>query len=129
MLALFITGCGVGMAWPHLSAWAMGSVDDPAEGGTAAAAINTVQLICGAFGAGLAGVVVNMSDRGDATAARWMFACSRCWPSGVHCLVPVWATLTCRACRRDSLRRVYAACICSPAMAVSMNSAMVERVG
>ena len=63
-----------GMAWPHLSAWAMGCVDDPAEGGTAAAAINTVQLICGAFGAGLAGVVVNMTDRGDATAARWLFA-------------------------------------------------------
>ena len=41
--------------------------------GTAAAAINTVQLICGAFGAGLAGVVVNMTDRGDATAARWLF--------------------------------------------------------
>jgi MFS family permease len=72
-LALMITGTGVGMAWPHLSAWAMGSVDDPGERGTAAAAINTVQLICGAFGAGLAGVVVNMTDRGDATAARWMF--------------------------------------------------------
>ena len=73
-LALVITGSGIGMAWPHLSAWAMGCVDDPAEGGTAAAAINTVQLICGAFGAGLAGVVVNMTDRGDASAARWMFA-------------------------------------------------------
>jgi MFS family permease len=74
VLALFVTGCGVGMAWPHLSAWAMGGVDDPSEGGTAAAAINTVQLICGAFGAGLAGVVVNMTDRGDAAPARWMFA-------------------------------------------------------
>lgn len=73
VLALSITGVGVGMAWPHLSAWAMGSVDDPAEGRTAAAAINTVQLICGAFGAGLAGIVVNMTDRGDASAARWMF--------------------------------------------------------
>jgi MFS family permease len=72
--ALVITGTGVGVAWPHLSAWAMGSSDDPAEGRTAAAAINTVQLICGAFGAGLAGVVVNLTDRGDATAARWMFA-------------------------------------------------------
>ena len=40
----------------------------------AAAAINTVQLICGAFGAGLAGVVVNMTDTGDATPARWLFA-------------------------------------------------------
>jgi MFS family permease len=73
-LALATTGIGIGMAWPHLSAWAMGCVDDPAEGGTAAAAINTVQLICGAFGAGLAGVVFNMTDRGDATAARWLFA-------------------------------------------------------
>jgi MFS family permease len=73
-LALLITGTGVGIAWPHLSAWAMGSVDDPAEGPAAAAAINTVQLICGAFGAGLAGVVVNMTDTGDATPARWLFA-------------------------------------------------------
>jgi MFS family permease len=74
VLALMVTGAGVGMAWPHLSAWAMGSSDDPAEGRTAAAAINTVQLICGAFGAGLAGIVVNLTDRGDATAARWLFA-------------------------------------------------------
>jgi MFS family permease len=73
-VALFITGTGVGMAWPHLSAWAMSCVDDPAEGPAAAAAINTVQLICGAFGAGLAGVVVNLTDTGDATPARWLFA-------------------------------------------------------
>ena len=73
-VALLITGAGVGIAWPHLSAWAMGCVDDPAEGPAAAAAINTVQLICGAFGAGLAGVVVNMTDSGDATPARWAFA-------------------------------------------------------
>jgi hypothetical protein len=51
----------------------MGCVDDPEEGATAAAAINTVQLICGAFGAGLAGVVVNMTDHGDATAPRLLF--------------------------------------------------------
>jgi MFS family permease len=73
-VALFITGTGVGIAWPHLSAWAMSCVDDPAEGPAAAAAINTVQLICGAFGAGLAGVVVNLTDTGDATPARWLFA-------------------------------------------------------
>jgi hypothetical protein len=73
VVALTITGVGVGVAWPHLSAWAMGSVDDPGEGRTAAAAINTVQLICGAFGAGLAGVVVNLTGHGDATAARWLF--------------------------------------------------------
>jgi MFS family permease len=72
--ALLITGAGVGIGWPHLSAWAMGCVDDPAEGPAAAAAINTVQLICAAFGAGLAGVVVNMTAGGDATVARWLFA-------------------------------------------------------
>lgn len=72
--ALAIAGVGIGVAWPHLSAWAMGSSDDPTEARTAAAAISTVQLICGAFGAGLAGIVVNLTDRGDATAARWLFA-------------------------------------------------------
>lgn len=72
-VALLITGTGVGIAWPHLSAWAMSRVDDPAEGPVAAAAINTVQLICGAFGAGLAGVVVNMTETGTATPARWLF--------------------------------------------------------
>jgi MFS family permease len=73
-VALLITGVGVGIAWPHLSAWAMSRVDDPAEGPAAAAAINTVQLICGAFGAGLAGVVVNLTEAGDATPARWLFS-------------------------------------------------------
>ena len=52
---------------------AMGGVDDPAEGPVAAAAINTVQLICGAFGAGLAGVVVNHSATDDVHAARVLF--------------------------------------------------------
>jgi MFS family permease len=72
-VALLITGVGVGIAWPHLSAWAMSCVDDPAEGPAAAAAINTVQLICGAIGAGLAGVVVNMQAATDATASSLLF--------------------------------------------------------
>jgi MFS family permease len=72
-LALMLDGVGIGMAWPHLSARAMDSVDDPGEGGAAAAAINTVQLISAAFGAGLAGVVVNTAHGGDAGAARWLF--------------------------------------------------------
>jgi MFS family permease len=71
--AFMITGTGIGAAWPHLSAWAMGCVDE-AEGGAAAAAINTVQLISGAFGAGLAGVVVNSAQGGAVMAARWLFA-------------------------------------------------------
>ncbi len=74
VVAMFVSGCGVGMAWPHLSAKAMSCVDDAAESATAAAAINTVQLMCGAFGAGLAGIVVNVNEHDDASAARWLFA-------------------------------------------------------
>jgi len=73
-LALTITGIGIGAGWPHLSAWAMLCVDDAKEGAAAAAAINTVQLISGAFGAGLAGVVVNSTHGGDVVAARALFA-------------------------------------------------------
>lgn len=73
-LALLITGAGIGTAWPHMSAWAMDAVDDPGESGAAAAGINTVQLISGAFGAGLAGVVVNTTEGGAVAAARSLFA-------------------------------------------------------
>ena len=31
-------------------------------------------MICAAVGAALAGVVVNLTDVGDASAARWLFA-------------------------------------------------------
>lgn len=73
-VALLVAGIGIGMAWPHLSVRAMDSVNDPAEGGAAAAAINTVQLVSAAFGAGLAGVVVNTARGGDMMEARWLFA-------------------------------------------------------
>ena len=77
-VALLVAGTGIGMAWPHLSARAMDCVDDPAESGAAAAAINTVQLISAAFGAGVAGVVVNAAEgapeTADLVAARWLFA-------------------------------------------------------
>jgi MFS family permease len=72
-VGLLVAGIGIGVAWPHLSVRAMDSVDDPAEGGAAAAAINTVQLISAAFGAGLAGVVVNTAEGGDVVAARWLY--------------------------------------------------------
>ncbi|MEU9809042.1 MFS transporter [Mycobacterium sp. NPDC050853] len=59
-LGFAVTGAGIGMAWPHLASAAMSVSSDPAESGAAAAAISTVQLIAGAFGAGLAGVLVNL---------------------------------------------------------------------
>ncbi|WP_193047560.1 MFS transporter [Mycolicibacterium baixiangningiae] len=92
-VGLLITGTGIGIAWPHLSAWAMSRVDDPAEGPVAAAAINTVQLICGAFGAGLAGVVVNLTDAGNAAAARLLFAV-------FAALVATGVIASTRSCRR-----------------------------
>jgi hypothetical protein len=73
-VALTITGTGMGATWPHLSAWSMHCVDDADEAGAAAAMINTVQLIAGAFGAGLAGVLVNSAAGVTVMAARWLFA-------------------------------------------------------
>ncbi|MEZ0353350.1 MFS transporter [Mycobacterium sp. pR1184] len=73
-VGFLIAGIGMGMTWPHLSMRAMDAVDDPSEGGAAAAAINTVQLISAAFGAGLAGVVVNNAAGGDLAAARSLYA-------------------------------------------------------
>jgi MFS family permease len=84
--ALLAVGIGIGAAYPHLSAWAMSDVDDPAEGSAAATAINSVQLIFGAFGAGLAGVVVNISDGGGVAAAHWAF--------GLFALLALTATAT-----------------------------------
>ncbi|MGN7781702.1 MFS transporter [Mycolicibacterium sp. 22603] len=97
--ALVVTGMGIGMAWPHLSAWAMGSVHDPAEGPVAAAAINTVQLICGAFGAGLAGVVVNHTAADDVRAARVLFTVF----AALACVAVIAAW---RATRRDDVTGV-----------------------
>jgi MFS family permease len=93
-LALTITGIGIGAAWPHLSAWSMQCIDDEAEGPAAAAAINTIEVIAGAFGAGLAGVVVNSAHGGVVVAARALFA--------VFAAVGVAGTLSaCGAIRRQ----------------------------
>lgn len=73
VVALLLVGAGAGGVWPHLTVWAMGDVGDPAENTQAATAMNTVQLIGGALGAGLAGVVVNEAS-GDIMSARRMFA-------------------------------------------------------
>jgi hypothetical protein len=71
-IALCIAGCGVAMAWTHVSAWLMRTVD-ALEGGAAGAAINVVQSTSGAFGACLAGVV-DLTTGGELAAAHWLFA-------------------------------------------------------
>ncbi|MDZ7929350.1 MAG: hypothetical protein U5N21_04465 [Rhodococcus sp. (in: high G+C Gram-positive bacteria)] len=60
--ALLTVGAGIGIAWPHLAAGAMHSVTDPTDGDKASAAINIVQLVANAFGAALAGVLVNATE-------------------------------------------------------------------
>ncbi|BAX92449.1 MFS transporter [Mycobacterium shigaense] len=92
---LLVGGIGIGLTWPHLSMRAMDSVDDPAESGAAAAAINTVQLISAAFGAGLAGVVVNTAQGGDLGAARWLYAI-------FAALAGSGVVASCRAARRHA---------------------------
>ncbi|OOL26573.1 multidrug transporter, partial [Rhodococcus rhodochrous] len=67
---LVVAGAGIGIAWPHLAVGAMNSVADPRESGKASAAINTVQLIANAFGAALAGVLVNAGQPSDVRSAR-----------------------------------------------------------
>ncbi len=95
-LGLVTSGAGIGAAWPHLSAWAMGCLDDADEGATAAAAITSVHLIFGAFGAGLAGVVVNLADGGAVAVARSVFA--------VFALLAAAASVTAYRASRPQLR-------------------------
>jgi MFS family permease len=73
IVALLITGAGVGIAWPHVSTQAMGAVDDPAEGDKASAAINTVQLVANSFGAAMTGVAVNLGEPDTLTSAHYLF--------------------------------------------------------
>ncbi|MFJ6620337.1 MFS transporter [Kitasatospora sp. NPDC091335] len=71
-VALFAAGTGIGLAFPHLSVAAMRSSSDPAEGGKAAAAINTTQLIAFSVTSALAGTLVNLGGDSPVDAARYM---------------------------------------------------------
>ncbi len=67
---LFLAGTGIGLAMPHLSVAAMASTPDEAEGEKAAAAIATVLTMSTAFGAAVAGLLVNLSGPSMLTSAR-----------------------------------------------------------
>ncbi|MFE7635363.1 MFS transporter [Kitasatospora sp. NPDC057518] len=71
-VALFAAGTGIGLAFPHLSVAAMRSSSDPAEGGKAAAAINTTQLIAFSVTSALAGTLVNLGGDSPVDSARYM---------------------------------------------------------
>ncbi|MEZ5132999.1 MAG: MFS transporter [Mycobacterium sp.] len=91
-LGLVIAGAGAGLAWPHLSAWAMAAVVEPGQKAVAAAAVNTVQLTSAAFGAGLAGVLVDLHGTLDKAASTTTFL-------AFAALVAVGTVASCRAAR------------------------------
>ncbi|AGM07524.1 MFS transporter [Amycolatopsis keratiniphila] len=68
---LFFGGTGIGLAMPHLSVAAMTSAPD-GEGGQAAAAIATVLTMSTAFGAAVAGLLVNLGGASVVMSARWL---------------------------------------------------------
>ncbi|MEV7596154.1 MFS transporter [Kitasatospora sp. NPDC089797] len=71
-VALFAAGTGIGLAFPHLSVAAMRSSTDPVEGGKAAAAINTTQLIAFSVTSALAGTLVTLGGDDLLASARYM---------------------------------------------------------
>ena len=93
--ALVASGFGVGLAFPHLSAGVLGAApaDEP---DLAASSIMTVQLCATAFGAALAGLVVNLAGQTGpdpaqmdaAAASRWLFATFALAPA--LCLKLMW---------------------------------------
>lgn len=69
---LFLGGAGIGIAMPHLSVAAMTSAPDAGEGRKAAASIATILTMSTAFGAAVAGLLVNLGAPSLVTSARWL---------------------------------------------------------
>ncbi|MFI5777937.1 MFS transporter [Nocardia sp. NPDC051570] len=67
---LLLAGTGIGIAMPHLTVAALTSTADAAEGRAAAAAIATVQTMATAFGAAIAGLLVNLGAPDLVSSAR-----------------------------------------------------------
>jgi len=61
-IALGVAGVGIGISWPLLGVAAMSSTNDPAEGGKAAAAITTTQLIAFSITSSIAGTLMSAGD-------------------------------------------------------------------
>lgn len=94
LCALVASGMGVGLAYPHFCARIM-QVATHEQADQASASIMTVQLCATAFGAALAGLVVNLAgDVGDTgvfnagNAARWLLAVIALAP--IACIGVMW---------------------------------------
>ncbi|WP_261843045.1 MFS transporter [Aliamphritea ceti] len=79
-LSLIAVGAGVGIGWPHLSTFAL-KFSPPEDADIAGSALSTVQQFAIAFGAALAGIVVNLSGFNEAgmapvaSSAYWLYLC------------------------------------------------------
>lgn len=78
-IALFLMGCGVGLGWAHLVAKVL-KLADAGEQDKASSAIPMLNSLGGAFGAAIAGVIVNSTGlvdpggiTGSLSAARWLY--------------------------------------------------------
>lgn len=69
---LALAGAGIGLAWSLLGVAAMKSTSDPAEGGKAAAAITTTQLIAFSITSALAGTLMAAGGESVAQSARFV---------------------------------------------------------
>ncbi|TCM80932.1 MFS transporter [Rhizobium sp. BK068] len=79
VVGMFLMGFGVGLGWVHLVTKILGLVDN-SEQDKASAAISTVQSLGSAFGAAVAGVIVNSTGlvdpggvAGGISAAHWLY--------------------------------------------------------
>ena len=78
-LFIFLMGFGIGMGWAHLVTHVM-RLAPAGETDKASAAITTMQSLGAAFGAALAGIIVNSAGLvepggipGAVSAARWLY--------------------------------------------------------
>jgi len=70
--ALTLAGAGIGLAWPLLGVAAMSSTHDPVEGGKAAAAITSTQLISFSITSALAGALLAAGGESALDSARYV---------------------------------------------------------
>jgi predicted MFS family arabinose efflux permease len=74
-------GVGIGTAWPHLAASAIGGAEsdpdaeqDEGEADKASAAVTTVQMLAVSVGTALGGVSLALGGTDPVASARWLFA-------------------------------------------------------
>jgi MFS family permease len=80
-VGLVAGGFGIGTAWPHLAASAIGGAEpdpdgeqDEGEADKASAAVTTVQMLAVSVGTALGGVSLALGDGDPLASARWLFA-------------------------------------------------------